>query len=231
MDPDREVHESSNASSGAWLAALWQDVRFGARMMVKNPGFSIAAIITLALGIGGNVAIFTIFNAVLLRPLPYSDPQKLVTLAVARKGEMETVNPFSIVRFEMIRDQSHSFSGVAAYCEEFFNLTGRGEPQQVHAARVSPNFFDVLGVKQQLGRFTIPEEGEPSGKPVVIISDSLWRNQLGGNPAIVGQAITLDSADYTVVGVLPSNFQFTLLGKVDVWSPRYFELNLACGSP
>src|SRR5215467_2356117 len=141
MGPDRKVHEASNAGAGAWLAALWQDVRFGIRMMVKNPGFSIAAIITLALGIGGNAAIFTIFNAVLLRPLPYSDPQKLVTLAAGRSGELESVNPFSIVRYEMIRDRSHSFDGVAAYCVESFNLTGRGEPVQVHAARVSANFF------------------------------------------------------------------------------------------
>ncbi len=209
------------------MAALWQDVRFGIRMMTKNPGFSIVVIITLALGIGGNVAIFTIFNAVLLRPLPYSNPQKLVTLAVARAGEPEAVNPFSIVRFEMIRDHSSSFSGVAAYAVEFFNLTGRGEPLQVHGARVSPNFFDVLGVKPQMGRFFAAEEGEPAGKNVVVISDSLWKNQFGANPAIAGQPITLDSTDYTIIGVLPPGFRFALLGPIDVWSPRFFEINLA----
>jgi len=222
-----QVHEDSNVSAGAWLAALWQDVRFGVRMMIKNPGFSITAILTLALGIGGNVAIFTIFNAVLLRPLPYADPQKLVTLGVARKGELETVNPFSIVRFEMIRDRSRSFAGVAAYTVEFFNLTGRGEPQQVHAARVSPNFFDVLGVTPQMGRFFTADEGEPAGKPVVVISDSLWKNQFSANPAVVGQPMTLDSTDYTIIGVLPPDFRYALLGAVDVWSPRFFELNLA----
>jgi putative ABC transport system permease protein len=219
--------EDSQVNMSARLAALWQDVRFGARMMIKNPGFSIAAIVTLALAIGGNVAIFTIFNAVLLRPLPYSDPQKLVTLAVARAGEMDSVNPFSLVRFEMIRDHNRSFSGVAAYCVEFFNLTGQGEPQQIHAARVAPNFFDVLGVHPQKGRFFISEEGEPSSKPVVVISDSLWKNQLGANPNVVGQSVTLDSVDYTVIGVLPPDFRFALLGTIDVWSPRYFELNLA----
>jgi len=229
MDPDRQVHEDSNAGAGAWLAALWRDVRFGIRMMTQNPGFSIAAIITLALGIGGNTAIFTIFNAVLLRPLPYSDPQKLVTLAVARAGELESVNPFSIVRFEMIRDHSRSFAGVAAYAVEFFNLTGRGEPLQVHAARVSPNFFDVLGIRPQMGRFFAAEEGEPGGKNVVVISDSLWKKQFGANPAVVGQPITLDSADYTIIGVLPPGFRFALLGTIDVWSPRFFELNLATG--
>jgi putative ABC transport system permease protein len=225
MNPDRQVHEVSNA--GAWLAALRQDVRFGIRMMTKNPGFSIVVIITLALGIGGNAAIFTIFNAVLLRPLPYSDPQKLVTLAVARSGEAEAVNPFSIVRFEMIRDHSRSFAGVAAYAVEFFNLTGRGEPLQVHGARVSPNFFDVLGVKPQMGRFFAAEEDEQAGKYVVVISDSLWKNQFGANPAVVGQPITLDSTDYTIIGVLPPGFRFALLGTIDVWSPRFFELNLA----
>jgi putative ABC transport system permease protein len=227
MNPDRQVHEVSNAGAGAWLAALRQDVRFGIRMMTKNPGFSIVVIITLALGIGGNAAIFTIFNAVLLRPLPYADPQKLVTLAVARSGEAEAVNPFSIVRFEMIRDHSRSFAGVAAYAVEFFNLTGRGEPLQVHGARISPNFFDVLGVKPQMGRFFAAEEGEQAGKNVVVISDSLWKNQFGANPAVVGQPITLDSTDYTIIGVLPPGFRFALLGTIDVWSPRFFELNLA----
>ncbi len=179
MGPIERAQQNSRVRPGAWLTAIWQDVRFGSRMMIRNPGFSIAAIITLALGIGGNTAIFTIFNAVLLRPLPYSDPQKLVTLAVARADEMENVNPFSLVRFEMLRDSSHSFSGVAAYCVEFFNLTGRGEPMQVHAARVSPNFFEVLGVNPRMGRSFTAEEGSPGGKPVVIISDSLWKNQFG----------------------------------------------------
>jgi putative ABC transport system permease protein len=226
MGPDRQLLEGSNAGAGAWLAALLQDVRFGIRMMTKNPAFSIVVIITLALGIGGNTAVFTIFNAVLLRPLPYSDPQKLVTLAVARSGDPASVNPFSLVRYEMIHDQNRSFTGVAAYAVEFFNLTGRGEPLQVHGARVSANFFDVLGVKPQMGRFFATEEGEPSGKNVVI-SDSLWKNQFGANVAIVGQPITLDSTDYTIIGVLPPGFRFALLGTIDVWSPRFFELNLA----
>lgn len=227
MGPIDRVHQNSSVRPVAWLTAVWQDLRFGARMMIRNPGFSIAAIITLALGIGGNTIIFTVFNAVLLRPLPYSDPQKLVTLAVARADEMENVNPFSLVRFEMIRDQGRSFSGVAAYCVEFFNLTGRGEPLQVHAARVSPDFFQVLGVNPRLGRAFTAEEGSPAGRPVVIVSDSLWKNQLGARPDVVGQSITLDSADYTIVGVLPPEFRFALLGTIDVWSPRFFEINLS----
>src|SRR5689334_17143992 len=196
MGLDRQVHEDSKAGAGAWLSALWQDVRFGFRMMTKNPGFSIVVIITLALGIGGNAAIFTIFNAVLLRPLPYSDPQKLVTLAVARSGDPASINPFSLVRYEMLRDQNHSFTGVAAFAVEFFNLTGRGDPLQVHGARVSANFFDVLGVRPQMGRFFATEESEPGGKNVVVISDSLWKNQFGANAAVIGQPITLDSTDY-----------------------------------
>ena len=227
MGPDKQLLEGSNAGAGAWLAALWQDVRFGIRMMTKNPGFSIVVIITLALGIGGNTAVFTIFNAVLLRPLPYSDPQKLVTLAVARSGDPASVNPFSLVRYEMIRDQNRSFTGVAAYAVEFFNLTGRGEPLQVHGARVSANFFDVLGVRPQMGRFFATEESEPGGKNVVVISDSLWKNQFGANASVIGQPITLDSTDYTIIGVLPPGFRFALLGTIDAWSPRFFELNLA----
>ena len=97
----------------------------------------------------------------------------------------------------------------------------------MHAARVSPNFFDVLGVRPQMGRFFAAEEGEPAGKNVVVISDSLWKNQFGANPAIAGQPITLDSTEYTIIGVLPPGFRFALLGTIDVWSPRFFEINLA----
>jgi predicted permease len=126
----------------------------------------------------------------------------------------------------LIRDRSRSFDGIAVRAIDSLNLTGRGEPEQVPVARVSPNFFSVLGVNPELGRVFAAEEGQPAGKPVVMISDSFWHTRLGGDRNIVGQTITLDSTPFTIIGVLPSDVQFPFIGPADVWSPRYFELSL-----
>lgn len=210
-----------------WLSNLKQDVKFGARMLAKSPGFTLAAIVTLALGIGGNTAIFTVTNALLLKAFPYRDPSRLVMLNSVRKGSVdEGGGNFSLNRYELIRDRSHSFSGVSVFAIDSFNLTGRGEPEQVSAARISPNFFDVLGVCPQLGRAFSNEDGQVAGPPVVMISDALWRTHFGGDRKVVGQSVTLDSQPFTIIGVLPTGIQFPFVGQADVWSPRYFELNL-----
>jgi putative ABC transport system permease protein len=206
------------------MVSLLQDIRYGARMLRKNPGFTLAAIITLMLGIGGNTAIFTITSSLLLRPLPYHDPQQLVLLGAHRQGDSDGVGAFSLNRYDLLRDRQRSFSGVAVFTSDSLNLTGRGEPQQVPTGRVSPNFFSVLGVTPQLGRVFIEDEGQPSGKPVVMISDALWHNRFSGDRNVVGQVITLDSTPYTIVGVLPGGVQFPFMGIADVWSPRYFEI-------
>jgi putative ABC transport system permease protein len=201
-----------------------QDLRFGARMLFKNPGFAVAAIFTLALGIGGNTAIFTITSSVLLRALPYQDPQQLISLDLQSKDGQS--HCCSLNRFDLVHDRSKSFSGVIAAANDNFNLTGHGEPLQVPSARVSADFFDVLGVKPQAGRFFLPEEGQTSGKPVIVISDALWRSRFGGDRNIVGQTVALDGTPYTIIGVLPANVQFPFLAPADVWSPRYFEHSL-----
>ncbi|HKD79117.1 MAG TPA: ABC transporter permease [Candidatus Angelobacter sp.] len=201
-----------------------QDLRFGARMLRKNPGFAIAAIFTLALGIGGNTAIFTITSSVLLRALPYQDPQQLFTLDI--QGKDGQSHCCSLNRLDLVHDRSHSFSGVIAAANDNFNLTGHGEPLQVPAARVTPDFFSVLGVTPQVGRFFVPEEGQPSGKPVIVISDSLWHKRFGADRSIVGQTVALDGTPYTIIGVLPANVQFPFLTPADVWTPRYFEYSL-----
>lgn len=200
-----------------------RDVRFGLRMMFKNPGFSVAVIATLTLAIGGNTAIFTVTNALLLKPLAYRDPQQLVLLATQRRGAGSELGGFSLNRYDLLRSQNQSFSGLVVFAGDSFNLTGRGEPQQVQAARVSGNFFDVLGVKPQLGRSFVSGEDEPSGKPVVMISNAIWHSRFGGAGDVVGQSIILDSAAYTVVGVLPADFKFPFMAPVAIWSPRYFE--------
>ncbi|MBZ5554521.1 MAG: ABC transporter permease [Acidobacteriia bacterium] len=218
-------------SAEAWAVRaagqLLRDFRYGLRMVVKNPAFSAIAVLTLALGIGANTAIFTVVNALLLRPLPYGDSSRLVYVYAARPDTADQAGPFSYPRFTLLRDANRSFSGVAAFSNETFNLTGRGDPEQISSARVSWNFFNVLGVNPSLGRTFIPGEGQPGGKEVALISHSLWR-RFGGNPQVVGQALTLDSRAYTIVGVLPGDFIFNLIGPdVDLWVPREFELNLA----
>ena len=208
------------------ITALWHDLRYGGRMLRRNPGFSIAAILTLALGIGANTAIFTIINALLLRPLPYHNPQELIGLELQRKGTRSDANEISLNRYEQIRDRNQSFAGVAVSALDSLNFTGRGEASQVPVARVSPNFFSVLGVTPELGRSFSDEEGRPEGKPVVMISDSLWHSRFGGDQAVIGQNIDLDSAPYSIIGVVPPGIQCPFWGPVDVWSPRYFELTL-----
>jgi len=208
------------------MTAVRQEVKYGFRMMAKSPGFTVAAIITLALGIGGNTAIFTVTNALLLRALPYNDPSRLVMLDKGRRGSPDEGASLTLNRYEMIRDRSHSFSGVAAWAIDSFNLTGRGEPEQVPVARISPNFFDVLGVSPQLGRSFSSEDGQAAGPPVVMISDALWRSHFGADHNIVGQTVTLDTQRYTIIGVLPPGIQFPFVGQADVWSPRYFELTI-----
>ena len=206
------------------MHSFLQDIRFGARMLRKNPGFALAAIFTLALGIGGNTAIFTVTSSVLLKALPYPEPQQLISLdAQTKDGQSHCC---SLNRFDSIHDRSKSFSGVVAAANDTFNLTGRGEPLQVPSARVSADFFQVLGVKPQLGRFFLPEEGQPSGKPVIVISDTLWHSRFGGDPNVLNQTVALDGTPYNIIGVLPAGIQFPFLAPADVWTPRYFEHSL-----
>ena len=205
------------------MPSLPGDLRFGARMLAKNPGFTLTAIAVLALGIGANVAIFTVASALLLRPLPYQAPQRLVSLSVKDKT---TDFGGTLLRYEMLRDRSQSFQSIAAWADDNLNLTGGSEPQQVPVARVTSNFFSTLGVQPQLGRAFTQVEGSPEGATVAIISDSLWRSRFGGNLNIAGQTVTLDGVAYAVVGVLPAEIQFPFITQTDIWIPRYFELSL-----
>jgi putative ABC transport system permease protein len=206
------------------MEGFGQDLRFGLRLLRKNPGFSVAAILTLALGIGGNTAIFTITNAALLRPLPYRDPQQLVLLDAQQKDGASRC--CTLGWSELIRDRNQSFSAVAVGAPDNFNLTGRGEPEQLAAARVSPGFFELMGVQPQLGRAFLAGDGQAGGRLVIMVSDALWHSRFGGDRNVIGQTLTLDAAPYTIVGVLPAGVQFPFIGPADVWSPRYFEHSL-----
>jgi putative ABC transport system permease protein len=205
------------------MPALLRDLHYGARMLSKNFGFSLAAIFTLALGIGANTAIFTVTNALLLRPFPYRDPQQLVSLDA--KDKTKDLGG-TLLRYELVRDRNQSFQSLTVWTNDTLNLTGHGEPLQVPVVRVSPNFFTTLGVQPQLGRTFREEEGRPEGRPVVMIGNFLWRSRFGGDRNIIGQTITLDTTPHTIVGVLPAGVQFPFAGPADIWTPRYFELSL-----
>lgn len=170
------------------MAAFTQDVRYAFRGFARSPGFAAVAIFTLAVGIGANTAIFSVANALLLRPLAYAQPDRLVLIGGERKVDKLTGIPLSWVRFKQINDDQHSFSGVAAFTSETFNLTGRGEPEQLAAARVSWNFFDVLGVRPELGRTFRREEDKAGGDNVVLISSALWARRFAADPHIAGQS-------------------------------------------
>jgi len=202
------------------MSALARDLRFGLRMLRRNPGFTVVAVLTLALAIGANIALFSVTSALLLRPFPYRAPQQLVSLQYS-SGEQG----LTILRYELLRDRARSFA-IAAWTNDNFNLTGAGEPVQIPVARVTPNFFSLLGVRPALGRTFTAREGRPEGPPVVMLSHALWRTRFHSDPGIVGKAIALDGVASTVVGVLPAGVEFPFVGKADVWTPRYFELTL-----
>ncbi|HEX3469854.1 MAG TPA: ABC transporter permease [Silvibacterium sp.] len=205
------------------MQAFLRDLRFGARMLAKSPGFTVAAILTLALGIGANTAIFTVSNALLLRPLPYYEPQRLVSIE-ARDQTADRGG--TLLRYELVRDRNQSFQSVAAWANDNLNLTGHGEPMQAQVARVTPNFFSTLGVQPQLGRAFSESEGRPEGQAVVMLSDAMWHSRFGGDRNIIGKTITLDTTPHTIIGVLPAGVQFPFVGETDIWTPRYFELSL-----
>jgi putative ABC transport system permease protein len=202
------------------MASLLRDVRFSARVLLKNPGFSVAAILILALGIGANVAMFTVASALLLKPFPYHDPQQLVSLqAKDNRGG-------TLMRYELIRDRNQSFQAVAAWANDTFALTGRGEPLQVPVVRVTPSLLPMLGMQPELGRAFREDEAKPEGAHVVMLSDAIWRNRFGSDPGIIGETVTLDTVPHTVVGILPANARFPFIGEAGIWTPRYFEYTL-----
>ncbi|HEX5234017.1 MAG TPA: ABC transporter permease [Silvibacterium sp.] len=207
----------------ALMQGLLRDIRFGARMLGRDPGVTATAVVTLALVIGANTAIFSVMNAMLLRPFSYRQPQQLVSLDVRDDA---TEHGGTLLRYELLRDKARSFEGVAAWANDNFNLSGGGEPVQVPVARVTPNFFSLLGVMPALGRSFSDQEGRPEGAPVVVLSNSIWRSRFGSDPKIVGRKVMLDGVPNIVVGVLPGGVQFPFVGPADVWTPRYFELTL-----
>jgi predicted permease len=198
-----------------WLESVLQDVRFGLRMLRKNPGFTAVAVLTLALGIGANTAIFSVLQGVVLAPLPYREPDRLVAV-----WESNPRFPFVAVSYPNFRDRqrnARSFEQMAAFARQGYNLTSPGTPEHLDGKEISSGFFSTLGVKLTLGRGFSRGEDVHGGAPVVIISDRLFRNQFEGQPEALGKSLTLDGVAYTVIGVAPPRFRFE--GDADVYTP------------
>jgi putative ABC transport system permease protein len=195
--------------SGRWLwwDHFWQDVRYAARVLRKSPGFTAVAVLTLALGIGANTAIFSVVNAVLLRPLPYLNPGQLALVPETSPKQGITDAGMSHPSLLELRDHSHVFSAIAGFASHSLTLTGRGEPSEARTIVVTQDFFSVFGTKPSLGRTLLPSDGQRGAAPVVVLSENMWRSQFGADPKIIGSTITLDMRPYSVVGVMPAEFR------------------------
>jgi putative ABC transport system permease protein len=206
------------------MDALLQDMRYALRMLRKSPGFTLVAVLTLALGIGANAAIFTVVNAVLLRPLPVAHPERLVAVLgtdARNSTAQQQFLPMSYLNFQDLRDKNDTMTGMAAFTGTGVNLSGVGNPEQLNATLVTGNYFKLLGVHAALGNtFDLELAKKQGGYPVAVLSYGLWQRRFGGDPSIIGKPITLDQQPFTVIGVAPKSFQGTFtVGTPDLWIP------------
>jgi len=209
------------------METLWQDVHFGIRVLRKNAGFTVVAVLTLALGIGANTALFSVIDAVLLRPLPYPNSDRLVSIALQDVVTKDRNFVISYTKLQRIQSQSQLLEGTAGYYPLPLSLAMHGAPEQVNAAHATRNLFEVLGVVPAIGRGFLPQEDAEGGADVSVVTDAFWRRHLGASREAIGQPIPLDGRSVTVVGVLPSNFRFPFLQtEPDVWLPRVFQHSL-----
>jgi len=198
-----------------------QDLKHATRVLLRRPGFSSVAVATLAVAIGANVAIFSVVHAVLLRPLPFPDPDRLVWVwekSPQRGIPRRAVTP---VAYAAYRGRSDVFTDLGASSDWMFSLTGAGEPESIIGYRFSGNFFAILGVPARLGRTLGPEDARPGHDHVVVLADSLWRRRFQADPGVIGRAITLDDESYTVIGVMPPAFAHP--ARTEMWTPLVLE--------
>src|SRR5215467_1281429 len=201
------------------MGNLWQDLSYCARMLRKLPGFSLIAVLTLSLGIGANTAIFSVVNALLLRPLPYRQPEQLVKVFRVQPDPTKGMLPsiWSYPRFEMLRDQNQSFADVAGFKLAPYNLTGTDAPERLQVEMVSASYFPMLGVNAVVGRaFTAEEDAAPGANLSALLSHGLWSRRFGGDPQVIGKTIELEKQAFTIVGVLPPGFRGQD-GTADAW--------------
>jgi putative ABC transport system permease protein len=197
------------------MHTLWQDLRYGIRLLLKNPGFTLVAVLALTLGIGANSAIFSVVNSVLLRPLPYEDSDRLVFLS-ERSAQLEGMS-ISYPNFTDWRQQNQVFEKIGLYRRQNYNLTGIGEPERLTGGIISADLFTALRVKPAIGRLFTNDEDKPGATPVVLLSHGLWQRRFGGDPAILNQTLTLNGVNYTVIGVMQPEYRFPT--RAELWAP------------
>jgi hypothetical protein len=204
------------------MTELRDDFRFAARLLRKSPGFTAVAVLTLALAIGANTAIFSVVNGVLLRPLPFPEPDRL--FSVARRGPDGSTPSLSVPQYAFLAEQELPFSRLTAYpvFNSGFNLIEDEPPERVLGAQVTRSFFEVFGLRPALGRGFLPEEDLPGGPRVVVLSHELWQRYFGGQPEVLGQSLTLNGEPYTVVGVAPPGFRHPEDARL--WTPLRLDL-------
>jgi putative ABC transport system permease protein len=218
MDGLQQQKERCRDARGVgWIEHAWQDLRFGVRMLRKNPGFTLVAVCALALGIGANSAIYSVIYGVLLRPLPYADSDRIVVVYTHFTPQNMKHGTMSVADYLDLKAQTPSLESPALVSNNAWrsDLSGIGDPVQVGSAGVTPNFFSVLGVKPLLGRVLNTGEDSSSSARVAVVSERLWRNHFRADPSIVGRAVSLDGAQYTIVGVMPTSFRFW--PETEVW--------------
>src|SRR5579859_220558 len=224
-------HQLHRFGGGAEMRGLTQDIRYALRQLGKNPRFTSIAVLTLALGIGASTAVFSVVNTVLLHPLPYRDPERLMLITETLPAMSAELVGVAAQEYLDYRDRNHSFSQVAAYENEGFNLTGEGRPMRVNAAAISASAFSLLGAAPELGHIFSVEHERYGSPHVVLLSHSLWQNQYGADRGIVGKFIKLDEQNYMVIGVMPPSFRFPFDGAplsemADLWVPEIFSPHL-----
>ena len=203
---------------------LLHDIRYSFRTLLKRPGFVITITLILALGIGANSTIFSVINAVLMRPLPYDAPDRIVMIWETNKSQGVPRSIVSPANFLDWKEQNHVFEHLAAFRFWYYTVTGNGDPERYQGARVTADFFPLLGVKPDVGRNFNSEEQQLGQDHVVILSHALWQRRFGGNHNVVGQSLTIDGEPFTIVGVLPASFRFirVLNAPLDLWMPISF---------
>ncbi|HXU07492.1 MAG TPA: ABC transporter permease, partial [Blastocatellia bacterium] len=200
---------------------MFQDLRFAMRMLAKNPGVSLIAILTMALGIGANTAIFSVVNAVLLNPLPFSEPDRLIRIYGHFLASGQDSMSASVPEFTDYREQTESFETIAAYDDFSANLTpAGGDPERVQSLAVTPDLFSVLKVTPQIGRVFLAEEAQDGRDDVILISDDLWRRRFGGDSSVVGQSVLVNGRPNLVIGIMPAGFSFP--ERTQLWKPLWF---------
>jgi hypothetical protein len=209
LEPLERTQPRARAFPGrsSLVEPLWRDMHHGLRLMRRAPGFTAVAVVTLALAIGANTAVFSLVNAVLLRPLPFPEPSRLVVVTESVPALGFPVLPFGVPDYEDYARRQRSFESVALYQNARYELGGGGEAERVDAARVSASLFRVLGVAPRLGR-TFTEEEDRPGTAVVVISHGLWQRRFGGSPGALGATLLLDREPRTIVGIMPAGFRF-----------------------